>query len=54
MYRYTSNIMNHHRRVAGARAIIEVSGHQFRWLAGGYDLEIGYFLEVASMALPGG
>ena len=26
-----------------ARAIIKVSGHQCRWLAGGYDLEIGHF-----------
>ena len=25
------------------RAIIKVSDHQFRWLAGGYDLEIGHF-----------
>ena len=24
-------------------AIIKVSGHQYRWLAGGYDLEIGHF-----------
>ena len=28
-------------RPAGAQAIIKVSGHQHRWLAGGYDLEIG-------------
>ena len=27
----------------GARAIIKVSGHQHRWLAGGYDLEIRHF-----------
>ena len=26
-----------------AWAIIKVSGHQLRWLAGGYDLEIGHF-----------
>ena len=26
-------------------------GHQYRWLAGGYDLEIGHFLEVASMVV---
>ena len=26
--------------LAGARVIIKVSGHQYRWLAGGYDLEI--------------
>ena len=31
--------------LAGARVpvIIKVMGHQYRWLAGGYDLEIGYF-----------
>ena len=29
--------------LAGARVIIKVSGHQYRWLAGGYDLEIGHF-----------
>ena len=29
--------------LAGARVIIKVSGHQQRWLAGGYDLEIGHF-----------
>ena len=26
-----------------ARAIIKVPGHQYQWLAGGYDLEIRYF-----------
>ena len=26
-----------------AQAIIKVSGHQYQWLAGGYDLEIGLF-----------
>ena len=26
-----------------AQEIIKVSGHQHQWLAGGYDLEIGYF-----------
>ena len=35
---YTS----HHSNLAGARVIIKASGHQYRWLAGGYDLEIGY------------
>ena len=25
------------------RVIIKVKGHQHRWLAGGYDLEIGHF-----------
>ena len=29
--------------LAGARAIIRVSGHQYQWSAGGYDLEIGHF-----------
>ena len=29
--------------LAGALVIIKVSGHQYRWLAGGYDLEIGRF-----------
>ena len=28
--------------LASTRAIIKVSGHQYRWLAGGYDLEIGH------------
>ena len=28
---------------AGARAIIKVSGHQYWWLAGGYDLEKAHF-----------
>ena len=37
--------------LAGARAIIEVSGHQHRWLAGGHDLEIGTFLKVDSMVV---
>ena len=25
-----------------ARVIIKVSGHQYQWLAGGYDLKIGH------------
>ena len=29
--------------LTGARTIIKVSGHHYRWLAGGYDLELGYF-----------
>ena len=29
--------------LAGAQAIIKVSGHQYRWLADGYDLEVGHF-----------
>ena len=37
--------------LAGARAIIKSLGHQYWWLAGGYDLEIGLFLEVVSMVV---
>ena len=29
--------------LAGAWEIIKVSGHQYRWLPGGYGLEIGHF-----------
>ena len=29
--------------LAGAQAIIRVKGHQYWWLAAGYDLEIGHF-----------
>ena len=29
--------------LAGARVIIKVSGHQYRWLACGYDLEKDIF-----------
>ena len=29
--------------LAGDRAIIKVSGHQYHLLLGGYDLEIGHF-----------
>ena len=29
--------------LACAQAIIKVSCHQYRWLAGGYDLQIGHF-----------
>ena len=29
--------------LAGARAMIKVSGHQYWWLAGGYDMETGHF-----------
>ena len=29
--------------LAGARAIIEVKGHQYRLIAGGYDLQLGHF-----------
>ena len=30
-------------KLCGAQLIIKVSGHQHRWLAGSYDLEIGRF-----------
>ena len=29
--------------LAGAKPIIKVKGHQYQWLAVGYDLEIGHF-----------
>ena len=29
--------------LAGAWVIIKVKGHQYWWIAGGYDLEIGQF-----------
>ena len=29
--------------IPGTWAIIKVSGHQYRWLAGGYELEIVHF-----------
>ena len=29
--------------LAGAQAMIKVSGHQYQWLAGGYDLDSGHF-----------
>ena len=28
---------------AYAEAIIKVSGHQYQWLSGGYNLKIGHF-----------
>ena len=31
------------------RVIVKVKGYEKRWLAGGYDLEIGHILGVASM-----
>ena len=40
--------------LAGTRAIISVSGHQYWWLAGGYDLEIGHFQKWLGWWLPGG
>ena len=42
-------ITRHFITLADAQAVIKVSGHQHRWLAGGYDLEI--FLEVDSMVV---
>ena len=33
-------LWHHCAKKAGARAIIKVLGHQYRWLAGGYDMEI--------------
>ena len=38
---------------AGAQAIIKVSRHQYRWLAGGYYLEIGHFQKWLAWWLPG-
>ena len=32
--------------LTGVRAIIKVNGHQYQWLAGGYDLEIGHFQKI--------
>ena len=29
--------------LAGTRVMIKASGHQYRWLTGGYDLDIGHF-----------
>ena len=40
--------------LAGTWAIIKVSGHQYQWLAGGYDLEIGHFKKWLAWWLPGG
>ena len=37
--------------LADAQVIIKVSGHQYLCLAGGCDLEIGHFLEVASIVV---
>ena len=40
------------RSLAGAQVITKLSGHQYHCFAGGYDLEIRHFLEVAGMWLP--
>ena len=38
--------------LAGTWAMIKVSSHQYRWLAGGYNLEVGHtFLEVAGVVV---
>ena len=34
-----------------ARVIIKLKGHQYQWLAGGHDLEIGHFVEVARLVV---
>ena len=41
----SKNVLVPGQNIAGARAIIKVKGHQhqYQWLAGGYDLEIGHF-----------
>ena len=40
--------------LAGVRTIIKLSGNQHRWLASGYELEIGYFRRWIAWRLPGG
>ena len=40
--------------LAGTRVIIKMSGYHYRWLAGGYDLEIGHFKKCLAWWLPGG
>ena len=40
--------------LAGGWVIIKVSSHQYWWLAGGYDLEIGHFLKLLAWWLPCG
>ena len=32
-----------HNHLLTTSTVIKVKGHQYRWLAGGYDLEIGHF-----------
>ena len=39
---------------AGSQSIIKVSGHQYMWLEGDYNLEIGHFLKWLAWWLPGG
>ena len=38
--------------LASAQAIIKVSGHQYQWLAGGCDLEIGHFYRWLAWWIP--
>ena len=40
--------------LAGVGTIIKVSGYQYRWLTGGYDLEMGHFQKWLPWWLPGG
>ena len=40
--------------LTGTWAIIKVPGHQHRWLAGGYELEMGHFYEWLAWWLLGG
>ena len=42
------------RYFARVPAIIKMSGHQHQWLAGGYDLAVGYFEKWLAWWLPGG
>ena len=41
----------HNHLLTGTQVIIKVLGHQHLWLAGGYDLEIRHFFEIASMVV---
>ena len=40
--------------LAGTLAIFKVKGHQYRWLAGSSDLEVGHFEKWLARWLPGG
>ena len=40
--------------LTGALAIIKVLGHQYWWLVGGRDLEIGQFQKWLAWWVPGG
>ena len=41
-------------RHAPAKVIIKVLDHQYPWLEGGYELEIGHFQSWLAWWLPGG